>query len=310
MSKLAFIFPGQGSQKLGMLSAIETETNIVNDTFVEASDALGEDLWKICQFDSEKLNQTEYTQPILLTSSVALWRVWCDQTGPKPAMMAGHSLGEYSALVCANSINFADAINLVAARGRFMQSAVPAGTGGMAAILGLDDQQVVDACAKASDGDIVQAVNFNCPGQVVIAGHQAAVERAIELCKEAGAKRAMPLPVSVPSHCDLMQPAAEKLQEMLASVTIKAPEIKILHNVDVAPHEDANAIRKALVSQLYKPVRWTETIQTMAQSGLQSFVECGPGRVLAGLQKRIAPDTQALNFDSIETLTAAIAAIQ
>lgn len=284
----AIIFPGQGSQFVGMLADMYDQYDAVRDTFNEASEALGYDLWKLVQDDPEqKLNQTEFTQPALLTASVAIWRAYCDQGGEKPEYFAGHSLGEYSALVCAQVMSLADAVKLVEKRGQFMQQAVPAGTGAMAAIIGLDDKAIVACCEQAAQGEVVAAVNFNSPGQVVIAGQASAVERAIELCKEAGAKRAMPLPVSVPSHCELMKPAADKLAEVLENIAFNTPVIKVVNNVDVKVEQDPVAIKNALVRQLFSPVRWTESVWYCADQGVTEVYEMGPGKVLAGLVKRI-----------------------
>ena len=284
----AFIFPGQGSQSVGMLADLAAQYAQVAETFVEASEALGYDLWKITQEGpADELNQTHITQPAMLAGGIAVHRVWQAQGGARPLAMAGHSLGEYTALVAAGSLSLADAVQLVADRGRFMQEAVPAGVGAMAAILGLDDARVIEVCKQAAQGEVVSAVNFNSPGQVVVAGHKAAVERAVELAKEAGAKRALLLPVSVPSHCSLMLPAAEKLAERLAGIEFSAPAIPVYNNVDVAAESDADAIRAALKRQLFSPVRWVETIQALADAGVDTVVECGPGKVLAGLNKRI-----------------------
>jgi [acyl-carrier-protein] S-malonyltransferase len=271
-----------------MLSELAASHPIVNQTFSEATEALGYDLWDLVQNGpKEILNQTMKTQPAMLAAGVSVWRVWLDQGGRVPQLMAGHSLGEYTALVCAGALVFADAISLVAERGRFMQEAVPEGMGGMAAVLGLDDDQVKAVCAEAASGHVVEAVNFNSPGQVVIAGHKEAVERACSLAKEAGAKRALPLPVSVPSHCVLMKPAADRLAELLDRIVIAPPRISVIHNANVALATDAASIRKQLAAQLYSPVRWVETVQMMAASGVSSLVEAGPGKVLAGLTKRI-----------------------
>lgn len=288
MSKIAFVFPGQGSQALGMLAELAGAHAIVERTFAEASEVLDRDLWKLVQDGPEDdLNRTDLTQPAMLAAGVAVWRVWQEQGGPTPLWMAGHSLGEYTALVCAEAMGFGDAVSLVADRGRFMQEAVPAGQGAMAAILGLDDAVVRAVCAEAADGEVVEAVNFNAPGQVVIAGSSAAVERAIEAARAAGAKRALPLPVSVPSHCELMRPASERLAERLAGVQIAVPVIRILHNVDAAPAEHPDSIRDRLARQLHSPVRWVETVEALAAQRIDTLVECGPGKVLAGLGKRI-----------------------
>lgn len=283
----AFLFPGQGSQSLNMMDGF-ADLPVVKQTFDEASAALGEDLWAMLQADSaDAINATVNTQPLMLAAGVATYRAWLAQGGAVPAAVAGHSLGEYSALVAAGSLDFADAIRLVRLRAQAMQEAVPAGEGAMAAILNLSDDDIRAACADAAQGEVVEPVNFNSPGQVVIAGSKAAVERAMALCKERGAKRALPLPVSVPSHCTLMKPAAERLAAALASVEIKAPQIPVLHNADVASYSDAAQIRDALTRQLYCPVRWTEIIQKLAADGIVLMAECGPGKVLAGLAKRI-----------------------
>jgi [acyl-carrier-protein] S-malonyltransferase len=305
--KLAIVFPGQGSQSIGMLADLAVAYPGVRETFAEASDALGYDLWALLQDGpAEELNRTDRTQPAMLAAGVAVWRIWCELGGQRPALLAGHSLGEYTALVCAEALTFAEAVTLVAERGRFMQEAVPAGQGAMAAVLGLDDDAVRAACARAAQGDVVEAVNLNAPGQVVIAGAKAAVERAIEELKAAGAKRALPLPVSVPSHCALMRPAAERLAGSLAAAAIGTPNIPVLHNVDVKPAADADAIREKLVRQLYSPVQWVGTVQAMAEQGVGRIVECGPGRVLAGLVKRISKDIDALAVYDPATLEAAL----
>jgi len=285
---LAFVFPGQGSQSQGMLKDLADSYAVVSETFTEASDKLGYDLWAIAQQGpAEKLNSTDVTQPAMLAAGVATWRVWEQQGGSRPEIMAGHSLGEYSALVCAGSLEFQDAIGLVAERGRLMQEAVPAGEGAMAAILGLDDDAVRQACADAAENDVLAPVNFNSPGQVVAAGNKSAIERLVILAKERGAKRALVLPVSVPSHCSLMKPAADKLAEVLSDIDIQSPLIPVINNVDVAAPSDPAAIRDALVRQLYNPVRWVETVHKMAGEGVDRLVECGPGKVLVGLNKRI-----------------------
>ncbi|MFT5755623.1 MAG: [acyl-carrier-protein] S-malonyltransferase [Alteromonadaceae bacterium] len=284
---LAFIFPGQGSQAVSMLADF-VGNDVVQNTFSEASTALGYDLWQLVfAGPAEKLNQTSYTQPALLTASVALWRLWQSQSDIKPTLLAGHSLGEYSALVCADVLSLADAVQLVEKRGEFMQTSVPEGIGAMAAIIGLDDQSTIAACAQAQENDVVAAVNFNSPGQVVIAGHKAAVARAGELCKSAGAKRVLPLPVSVPSHCALMKGAAEKLSIELDKLTFNEPTINVVNNVDVAMERSAENIKNALVKQLYSPVRWTETVESLSKQGISLVVEAGPGKVLQGLIKRI-----------------------
>ncbi|MEO1326575.1 MAG: ACP S-malonyltransferase [Pseudomonadota bacterium] len=284
---MAFVFPGQGSQSAGMLSAIAEARPGVLETFKEASAALGYDLWSVCQDNPDgHLARTEITQPALLTASVALYREWAAAGGVAPSVMAGHSLGEYSALVCAGVLNFADAVKLVEQRGRLMQEAVPHGTGAMAAILGLDDDVVIAACAAVDIG-VVAPANFNAPGQVVIAGEKAAVDLAIENCKEGGARRALPLPVSVPSHCELMQPAADRLAEILADLSLDPPSIRVINNVDVESPEDTADICDALIRQLFSPVRWVEVMRAVANQRVTTIVECGAGNVLAGLQKRI-----------------------
>ena len=304
MKKFAMVFPGQGSQTVGMLAELAGDYPIVQETFKQASEVLGYDLWQLVQEGPvEELNKTWQTQPALLTASVAVYRVW-QQKYPalKPEVMAGHSLGEYSALVCAGVLDFQDAVKLVELRGKLMQQAVPEGTGAMYAIIGLDNDAIINACKQAEQGEVVSAVNFNSPGQVVIAGAKAAVERAATLCKEAGAKRALPLPVSVPSHCALMKPAADQLSVSLESITLKAPVVAVLNNVDVKAETDAVAIRNALVRQLYSPVRWTETVEKMAQNGVEVLVEVGPGKVLNGLAKRIVDSLQAVSVNDVKSL--------
>ena len=306
MKKFAMVFPGQGSQTVGMLAELAGDYPIVQETFKQASETLGYDLWQLVQEGpTEELNKTWQTQPALLTASVAVYRVW-QQKYPelKPEVMAGHSLGEYSALVCAGVLDFQDAVKLVELRGKLMQQAVPEGTGAMYAIIGLDNEAIINACKQAEQGEVVSAVNFNSPGQVVIAGAKAAVERAATLCKEAGAKRALPLAVSVPSHCALMKPAADQLSVSLESITLKAPAVSVLNNVDVKAETDADAIRNALVRQLYSPVRWTETVEKMSHSGLEVLVEIGPGKVLNGLTKRIVDSLQATSVNDVKSLDA------
>ncbi len=307
---LAFVFPGQGSQSLAMLADF-SEHEVLQATFSEASAALGYDLWQLVQQGPvEKLNQTNFTQPALLTASVAVWRLWHASTANTPAMLAGHSLGEYSALVCAGVLSLADAVKLVEKRGEFMQASVPEGVGAMAAVIGLDDKMIIEACFKAQNGDVVSAVNFNSPGQVVIAGHKAAVERAGVLCKEAGAKRVLPLPVSVPSHCALMKDAAEKLAEEFNNVTFNTPNIPVVNNVDVAIETSVEAIKIALIKQLYSPVRWTETIQFLAESGIEQAIEAGPGKVLQGLLKRIDKSIVCQSVNDSTSLTKALASVE
>jgi [acyl-carrier-protein] S-malonyltransferase len=284
----AFVFPGQGSQSVGMMAAYG-DVSIVRSTFNEASEALGDDLWAMVeQGPAEVLTQTVNTQPVMLTAAIAAWRLWLDKGGRKPAVLAGHSLGEYSALVAAGVISFADAVPLVRLRAAAMQEAVPVGTGAMAAILGLDTAGIVTACAEAAQGEVVEPVNFNANGQTVIAGHKAAVERAMDACKARGAKMAKALPVSAPFHSSLIRPAADKLAVRLAELTLNAPAIPVINNVDVAIESDPERIKDALIRQAYNPVRWVETIQTMAAMGVTTVAECGPGKVLAGLTKRCA----------------------
>ena len=305
MSKQAWVFPGQGSQSLGMLSELVAEFPSILETFQQASDVLGYDLWHVVQQDEVKLNQTHITQPALLAASYALYKVLVAQGRDLPGYMAGHSLGEYSALVCAGVIKFADAIKLVEARGLFMQEAVPAGTGAMYAIIGLDDDKIIACCAQAQQetSEVVAAVNFNSPGQVVIAGTTKAAQVAADYCKEQGAKRALPLAVSVPSHCALMQPAADKLAVMLESIEFSAPTLPVVNNVDVATPSDPLAIKLALVKQLYSPVRWTETVLELAKNDVSSLYEVGPGKVLTGLVKRIDKNINCEALNSLATLT-------
>lgn len=285
---LAFVFPGQGSQQVGMLAELAETHPIIKNTFAEASEVLGYDLWDLVQNGPEEdLNQTDKTQPALLASGVALWRLWQEQGGIAPSVVAGHSLGEYTALVCAGAISFADGVNLVKLRGEFMQQAVPAGTGAMAAILGLADDAIEKACKDAEQGDVVSPVNYNCPGQIVIAGEKAAVDRAITNCKDAGAKRAIPLPVSVPSHCALMRPAAEKMAQALAKIEIDLPKIDVVQNVTASIPSSVEELKENLLAQLYSPVLWTKTVQGLVDQGLEATVECGPGKVLSGLNKKV-----------------------
>lgn len=308
--KLAFTFPGQGSQSVGMLATLGAAHDEVRATFDEAGEALGYDLWQLVQRGpEEQLARTEYTQPAMLAAGVAVWRVWQAAGGREPDMAAGHSLGEYSALVCAGALHFADAVRLVAARGRFMQEAVPAGQGAIAALLGLDDTVVRVVCAEAAQGQVVQPVNFNAPGQVVVAGHARAVDRAIEGARARGARRAVRIAMSVPSHCDLMKPAAARLLELLSAVQIAPPRIPVIHNVDVAPHAHADEIREALRRQVYSPVRWVECVQALVAHGVQCLVEPGPGRVLTGLSKRIARDVATYAVHDPDSLAMALAAL-
>lgn len=310
-SSLAFIFPGQGSQSIGMLADIAAAKPGITDTFAEASRALGYDLWSLVQKGpEEQLNQTRHTQPALLTAGVALWRIWRAEGGTRPSVMAGHSLGEYTALVCSDALDFADAVTLVTERGRLMQEAVSTSQGAMAAVLGLEDEMGRAVCAEASQGEVLAAANYNAPGQVVIAGTSTAVERGVVLAKEKGAKRALILPVSVPSHCELMRPAAEKLADYLKQVIIHRPAIPVIHNVDVAMHDSPEQIRKVLVEQLYSPVRWVETIQAMAERGVTTTVECGPGKVLAGLNKRIVKQMTAVPLFDEASLNALLESVK
>ena len=306
-NKLAFVFPGQGSQSVGMLAQLASTYPEIKQTFDRASHVLGRDLWDlVCNGPDQELNQTQNTQPAMLAAGVAVWEIWCSRTSLKPGWIAGHSLGEYTALVCSGALFFEDAVRLVDARSRFMQEAVPEGQGAMAAILGLDDKQIVEICENVAGSEVVSAVNFNAPGQVVIAGHRAAVERASSAAKEAGAKRVVLLPVSVPSHCALMTPAAERLEAFMADIAIATPKMQLLHNVDVASHTAPEIIRNALKEQLYKPVRWVETVSLMAAQGVAQFIECGPGKVLTGLDKRIAKDSEHLAIYDPDTLNTAL----
>ncbi len=307
MTQTAFVFPGQGSQTVGMLADLAAQFPIVEQTFSDASAALGYDLWQLVQTGpAEELNKTWQTQPALLAASVAIFRVWQQQGGNMPVMMAGHSLGEYSALVCAGVLDFAAAIRLVELRGKLMQEAVPEGTGAMYAIIGLDNASIAKACEESAQGQVVSPVNFNSPGQVVIAGNKEAVERAGAACKAAGAKRALPLSVSVPSHCALMKPAADKLAVALQDITFNAPLVPVVNNVDVRAETAPEAIRSALVRQLYSPVRWTESVEFMAAEGVTLLLEVGPGKVLTGLTKRIVDTLTAAAVNDTASLSAAL----
>jgi [acyl-carrier-protein] S-malonyltransferase len=307
---LAFVFPGQGSQSLAMLAEHGAQQPLILDTFAEASEALGYDLWALTQQGpEEQLNQTDKTQPAILAASVALWRLWLAEGGARPAFVAGHSLGEYSALVAAGSLSLAAGVKLVEHRGQLMQQAVLAGQGGMAAILGLDDADVLAACAEAAQGEVVSAVNFNAPGQVVIAGGAAAVARAIEACKARGAKRAMPLPVSVPSHCALMRPAAERFAEAVAAIDWQTPQIALVQNVSAAVVTDLESLKRDLLAQLYSPVRWVESMVCLAGQGVTDLVECGPGKVLSGLNKRCVKGINTHNLDTPDAFAAARATL-
>ncbi|GAB4289660.1 MAG: ACP S-malonyltransferase [Methylophaga sp.] len=301
--KSAFVFPGQGSQSVGMLADLAIAFPVVEETFREASTVLDYDLWQlVLEGPEDKLNQTDRTQPAMLTAGVAVWRVWQSRSEIRPVCFAGHSLGEYTALVAADAINFTDAVKLVEKRGQFMQQAVPAGEGAMAAILGLADEIVRELCQNASDQGVVEAVNFNSPGQVVIAGSTQAVKRAIELATENGAKRALELPVSVPSHCALMKPAAEQLAAELNKIDLRMPSTPVIHNASVMPATTIDELKQLLTQQLYSPVRWVETIQWFASQGVDAVVECGPGKVLAGLNKRIDKTLTALPLFDLATL--------
>lgn len=301
--KSAFVFPGQGSQAIGMLAELAEHHSQVTDTFQQASDALDYDLWKlVAEGPADDLNQTDRTQPAMLTAGVAVWRVWQSLSSIKPDYFAGHSLGEYTALVAAEALNFSDAVKLVEKRGQFMQQAVPAGQGAMAAILGLEDEVVRELCSQAAEQGVVEAVNYNSPGQVVIAGSTPAVQQAIELAKEKGAKRALQLPVSVPSHCELMKPAAEQLTIELNKIEVAMPTTPVIHNASVSVANDTAELKLLLAQQLYSPVRWVETIQWLAQQGVDNVVEAGPGKVLAGLNKRIDKGLNALPLFDTATL--------
>ncbi len=307
---LAFVFPGQGSQKIGMLAELAAEFPIVGHTFAEASDVLGYDLWALVQTGAQdEINLTERTQPLLLTASVAIWRAWQEKNGVQPALMAGHSLGEWSALVCAGVVEFKDAVKLVQQRGKFMQEAVPDGQGAMAAIIGLDDALILEACKKAEQGEVVAAVNFNSPGQVVIAGTAAAVERASALCKEVGAKRALPLPVSAPFHTELMRPAAERLAEQITATVFSAPNISVVHNVTAQVEANPEKIKALMIEQIYSPVRWVECVNTMAEKGITFTLECGPGKVLSGLIKRINVELTTASLEKPEELQAVLTSL-
>lgn len=300
--KFAFLFPGQGSQSVGMMQGFG-DLAVVRDTFAEASDVLGLDFWRMATEANEYLNLTTNTQPLMLTAGIATWRAWLHANGAQPAMMAGHSLGEYTALVAAGALTFKDALPLVRYRAEVMQSAVAEGVGAMAAILGLDDDAVRAVCAEAAQGEVLEAVNFNSPGQVVIAGNKAAVERGMEAAKAKGAKRALTLPVSVPSHCALMGPAADKLKIYLEQVAISMPQVPVLHNADVTAYDNVLQTKDALVRQLYSPVRWVESVQKMAGEGIAIAAECGPGKVLSGLNKRIVAEMPCLALTGADAIS-------
>lgn len=310
MQKFGFIFPGQGSQKLGMLSELARDHAIIEQTFAEASEVLQMNLWEIAQHDTaNNLDQTQITQPVLLASSIAIWRLWNQQQGPKPSILAGHSLGEYSALVCAEVISFTDAVSLVHKRGLFMQSAVPPGTGKMAAIVGLDNYKINEVCQQASAGQVVSAANFNSAGQTVIAGDTEAVERAMELCKAAGAKRTLPLNVSVPSHCALMQGAAELLEKELDGIEFNVATIPVVQNVTAEINTAPVQIKKNLIKQLYAPVLWVDSVQLISKAGVTKLIECGPGKVLCGLIRRIDSELACFGSDTTQSLNSAIAEV-
>lgn len=303
MSKFSLFFPGQGSQSIGMMKGLADQP-IIQDTFKEASEVLSVDFWQMVTEENDLLNQTQHTQPLMLTAGVATWRLFQSLNDKKPDFMAGHSLGEYSALVAADAISFSDALPLVKFRAEAMQNAVPEGVGAMAAILGLEDEMVDSICTECKQGEVLDAVNLNSPGQVVIAGNKSAVERAMVLAKEKGAKRALLLPVSVPSHCALMQPAAEQLKAYLNNVVINAPQVPVIQNADVQPFDSADSIKNALVKQLFSPVRWVETVRLIHTQGATQAAECGPGKVLTGLTKRIVselPCTALINLEAIKT---------
>ena len=306
---VAFVFPGQGSQSIGMLGALASQYDVVQRVFESASKRLGYDLWALTQTGpEERLNATECTQPAMLAAGVATWRIWRRRGGPVPDLVAGHSLGEFTALAVAGVLDADDAIELVRFRGQVMQDAVPRGEGGMAAIIGLDDAEVEAACAEAAQGQVVEAVNYNAPSQVVIAGAAAAVERAIAAAKARGAKRALPLPVSAPFHSSLMRPAAERLRERLAGVTLRRPQVRFVSSVDARDYDDPELIRDLLYRQLASPVRWTTTVRTLADGGVTRFVECGPGKVLTGLNRRIdkRPGLECLAIEDAASLDAAL----
>ncbi len=305
--RLAFIFPGQGSQQVGMLAELSAKWPVVQSTFAAASQVLAYDLWQLIQEGpQDRLNLTENAQPALLAASYAIWQIWQQESEERPAFMAGHSLGEWSALVCAGVLRFEDAIKLVQLRGRYMQEAVPVGLGSMAAIIGLDDQAVREACLQAGEGQQVSAVNFNAPGQVVIAGHAQAVDRAIERCKKAGAKRALPLSVSAPFHTALMQPAADRLAEHIQQTPFQAPSVTVIHNVHGREEKSPEAIKRLMVQQIYSPVLWVDCVNALADRGVSRLVECGPGKVLGGMVKRINKNIASFSSDAVDAFEQAI----
>ena len=306
----AFVFPGQGSQKVGMLSALAEKYPLITETFQEASDVLGYDLWSLSQNGpQEELNLTEKTQPLLLTASVAVWRAWVDNNGQQPSLMAGHSLGEWSALVCAGVVDFSDAVKLVQLRGKYMQEAVPQNVGSMAAIIGLADEHIIAVCEKAAEDQVVSAVNFNSPGQVVIAGNKEAVERACVLCKEKGAKRAMPLAVSAPFHSSLLRPAADKLALDLEGVAFNSPKIPVVHNIHAKTELDPDKIKNNMIEQIYHPVLWVDCVNALSAAGAQTHIECGAGKVLSGLAKRINRDLTAMSTEAVDAFEAALSQV-
>ncbi|AWK14956.1 ACP S-malonyltransferase [Candidatus Fukatsuia symbiotica] len=307
MAKFAMVFPGQGSQAIGMLTDLAAKFPLVEEVFRQASSVLGYDLWQLVQQGAAtELNKTWQTQPALLTASVAIWRVWEQQRGTLPSMMAGHSLGEYSALVCADVLNFEQAVRLVELRGKWMQQAAPPGVGAMEVVIGLDNNIIAKACAESAQGQVVSLVNFNSPNQAVIAGNKEAVKRAVVACKMAGAKRVLPLPVSVPSHCVLMKPAAEKMAIALEKMIFNPPRCPILNNVDVKIESSPEAIRSALVRQIYSPVRWVESVEYMATQGIERLLEIGPGKVLTGLNKRIVDTLTVASINDVASLCSAL----
>ncbi|MCB1175803.1 MAG: ACP S-malonyltransferase [Leptospiraceae bacterium] len=308
--QIAFVFPGQGSQSVGMLADLNEAFPIVKQTFDEASDVFGRDMWALAQQGPEQeLAQTEITQPIMLIAGVAAWRAWCQASDIRPALMAGHSLGEYTAYVCADAITLADGVALVKRRGELMRDACPGGQGKMAAILGMEDDAIKRVCADAAQGEVVQAVNFNAPGQVVIAGRSTAVDRAIELAKKAGARKAMPLAVSVPCHSDLMRAASEELAAKLNATQFNNPVIPVVNNIDARIELDPGKIREKLIVQLYSPVLWVDSVKTMAEQGITRMVECGPGKVLSGMNKRIVRELEVFNVQDKASLDATLSAL-
>lgn len=309
-ANLGFVFPGQGSQKIGMLADVARQHESLLETFDQASEQLGYDLWDLSQYGTEEeITKTEITQPLLLTASVAVWRLWKSLGGTLPAAMAGHSLGEWSALVCSDVVDLNDAVQLVRKRGKYMQTAVPVGKGAMSAIIGLDDDKIAEACSSAAEGQVVSAVNFNAPGQVVIAGEKEAVDRACIACKDAGAKRALPLPVSAPFHTSLMQLAADNLSGDIASIEFRAPKIPVIHNVTVDSETDPEKIKRLMIEQVTAPVPWVKTIQKLSSLDIDTMLECGPGRVLSGLNRRIQKDLISRNVDKLDSLTDSIEAL-